>query len=381
MTFKKYWKMPFEKWMMSQRSINNTNNNMNHKNISASLRSLLSESFDRVLVNSHFHAPDILKGTIAAYLDTVQYAHEVAFRFPDIEEEQLMDRMYGLGLYLENLGLMNVSLNPNHSAIAQFGIAIQETVKTTDSDAAYSYEFIEDIRRNLKSVETDNGAFGVVAREFLVSLTQQDHGWLAQTVDNWEIDVNLRKFHSSYMEPGDTKRIELELASAGELMLKVVRQHVTPERDISTFLSGVYRPLYCVHSNTADVTYPDDLIEPLTRCKSPLVDPEKVMKLIYSLVLEDRLSQRNLRPGFREAPELRPLRLLLMGQKVFKPGTDNKELVEKAFEEGKALLKGQPETLMKTLERSYEEVSGLLLEGKIDDSLMGDRKQAVRLAG
>lgn len=370
MSLKQDWKEKLQTWMVLQKSVNNTdNNNMNHKKRVELLRSILSETLDNVLSETYFYDRDVLKGVIAAYLDVGQNIHDLAFRFPDLSEEKLLDRLYGLGLHLENLGMESVFLNPNHSALAKFGVGLQMVLRDRFTPGALPEHVRYEVRRAIHEEQSVNDSDAQVRSRLLQEIDALDHAWLGQLVDSWQIDNDRRKHSVSFLENYRVRHEKREAYRAIDPIVSAVRSIIPAGNDIKGLLSLDDQGHYCSQNHQAKARFAEDLVEPIKMVRTLLIDKGRSLQFVRQLVLEDWVAFRSLRPGNREAPELKPLRALLRGEKLFKASADREALLDQAHDEGLQMIKGMPDVVHKEFERSYQEVRDLLLEGKGDPRL------------
>src|SRR5690554_703069 len=96
-----------QNWIEKQKSENNKNIDAMHQNKINNLSIILDSSLSHVLEEMCFNSPQVLENVIASYLDVSEYLRFIAFRFPDLRENLLKDRIYALGLHLENIGSSN----------------------------------------------------------------------------------------------------------------------------------------------------------------------------------------------------------------------------------------------------------------------------------
>lgn len=357
---KKDWKLSLKNWMINQKSTKNNDNNMDHKIRIGYLKSILSDSFELMLSETSFKSPDVMENVIASYIDVSEYIKFIAFRFPDLSSEILMDRLYGLGVHLENEGLTDFGMNPNFSAMAKFGAALQEVVKREAPITALSDDDKRRLKVSVKQIAKEHSLSDDTLDLFLDRIENLSYSWVAQVLDVLEIENDRKKFRATDIGNWDLRHRQVSSCNEVDTVIAELRKELDSLSDVRTFLDSSYEPVYSVRSNKSRLSYPEDVKLEIESRKNVLMDKEKITALADQLILEDSISLRSRRPGDRAAPELVPLRELLMGRRIFREGTDIESLIEKAEQEGQAELKGKSEFFHQEFERSLAETKAAL---------------------
>lgn len=273
------WKEQLKKWMENQKSINE-NNTPNHTQRINALQGVLSTALDHVLADSYLDRPNVLRDIITAYLDVGQDIHDLAFRFPNLSDDRLFDRLYGLGLHLENRGLENVALNPNYATLAKFGVGIQAAVRARRKPERMAEDTRREARRVIRAQKSEDDLSARIVDSFLEEVDAIDHPWLGQAVDAWEIDNDRRKLNATYLDSRDLRQQERKVCQTADRVIAAVRSVVTPSGDIKGLLNLESEGLYCWQTHQARVSHAEDLVEPIQAVRTPIVDKGRVLALI-----------------------------------------------------------------------------------------------------
>ena len=346
--------------MISQKSTKNNDNNMDHQQRVAQLKSILSDVLDFALNETSFRSPDVLENVIASYMDVSEYMRFIAFRFPDIQLATLHERLYGLGLHLENEGLANVNMNPNYSAMAKFGEGLQQALSEFGVNSGLSDEVSQALRVAAKRAVQSHSISDDIADIYMDRIGSLGHAWVVQVLDAWEIENDRRKVHCADIDNWDLRAMEMEVCKQHDAMIDELRKEADALNDIRSYLESSYEPFYNVQNNSTKLSYPEDIKAALVSLKSAIIDKEKALAITDQIILEGHLSFRSIKPGDRPASELIPLRDLLMGRKIFREGADIEALIEKADKEARTQLKGKPDFFHQEYERSLKDTKAAL---------------------
>lgn len=337
-------------WMNKQQSENNKNIDPMHQNKINLLSEIMDNSLSHVLNEMSFSSPEVLENVISAYLDVSEYLRFIGFRFPDLREDLLLNRIYALGLHLENLGSMNVLLNPASSPLVKFGEGLKNVYDPQLTSSRIS-SLISHLRKSLAEGEISDQVYNECAH----CLSALNHGWIRQEIDDWENINERRKFNAVNIEGRDERLEQKKISLEMDVAINQMKLMCEVDEDIRSFLNNDFEPLFDALNNKAALPYIEDLKGRIDESKNPLINKKRLFGMLNQLVLQERISLRGVRPGEKTSPELSVLRDILMGREIFKRDTDIVNLIRNCDQRARKLLEGRPEFYQKTYAESFQE--------------------------